>query len=92
MYWQAKSDFVFSQIGGYLVFPPARVQQNGPLMRLFFGQIDDQSLPALKAYALASGVQDVIVTPGTDPRLAAGIASWGWPARQVDGVSLYTAP
>ena len=92
MYWQAKSDFVFSQIGGYLVFPPARVQQNGPLMRLFFGQIDDQSLPALKAYALASGVQDVIVAPGTDPRLAAGIASWGWPARQVDGVSLYTAP
>ncbi|WP_026438795.1 hypothetical protein [Acidocella facilis] len=92
MYWQTTSGFSFSQIGGYLVFPPARVQQGTVLMKLFFGSIGPDTLDDLKAYALASGVQDVIVVPGTDPRLAAGIAGWGWPARQVDGVSLYTAP
>ncbi|EKN00431.1 hypothetical protein MXAZACID_05401 [Acidocella sp. MX-AZ02] len=92
MYWQVTSGFSYSQVGGYLVFPPARVQADGVLMKLFFDMIGPDTLADLKAYALASGVQDVIVVPGTDPRLAAGIAGWGWPARQVDGVSLYTAP
>lgn len=90
MYWQMTSDFVFSQAGGYLVFPPARLQENTPMMKLFFGTIGPDTLRALRLYCIAAHVDELIVAPGTDQRLVAGVRAYDWPERRADGVTIYS--
>lgn len=92
MYWQMESGFAFSQAGGYLGFPPKRVQNNKLLMELFFGTVGPKTIPAIVAYCFATHVDAVVVGPGTDQALISGMANLRWPAQVVDGVTIYTVP
>jgi hypothetical protein len=92
MYWQAESGFAFALTGGYLGFPPARVQQNAALMRYFFGQKVPGIIPVFAAYCHETGTQYVLAGPGTSPEMVAGLRALGWPARQVDDVIVFTVP
>lgn len=92
MYWQMTSGFAFAQSGGYLVFPPARVQDDAVLMKLFFGTIGPDTLNAMKNYILATHADALVVAPGADPALVSGAAQFGWPAVEDYGVRVYTVP
>lgn len=92
MYWQMLSGFSFSQAAGYLVFPPARVQNNAALMKLFFGSVGPDTLQAIKAYCYATRVDSLVVVPGTDPQLMSGVRAFQWPYKTVEGVTVYTVP
>jgi hypothetical protein len=83
------SNFSFSQVGGYLAFPPARLQSNPAMMKLFFGYIGSDTIQALRAYCYATHVDAVVVAPGTDPKLITGIQSFGWRTKDSSGVSIY---
>ncbi|WP_139284747.1 hypothetical protein [Acidocella aminolytica] len=92
MFWQMESGFAFSQAGGYLGFPPKRVQTNSKIMRLFFGFIDPGVVEALAVYCQTTHVDDLIVMPGTDQRLVDGLRSLQWPVKFMDGASIYSVP
>lgn len=89
MFWQMTSNFGFSQVGGYLAFPPARLQSNPAMMKFFFGYIGSDTIQALKAYCYATHVDAVVVASGTDPKLITGIQSFGWRRKDSNGVSIY---
>jgi hypothetical protein len=92
MYWQAESGFAFAQTGGYLGFPPERVQQNATLMRYFFGLDAPGIVPAFADYCRQTGTQYVVAGPGSPDDMTAGLRALGWPARQVDDVTVFTVP
>jgi len=92
MYWQMTSGFAFSQAGGYLVFPPARLHNDSPMMKLFFGSIGPDTLKALEAYCYATHVDALVVVPGTDPALVSGVRAFRWPSIDVKGVTIYSVP
>ena len=92
MYWQMTSHFAFSQAGGYLVFPPARLQNNAPMMKLFFGSIGPDTLKALEAYCYATHVDALVVAPGADPALVSGVRAFHWASSDVKGVTIYSVP
>lgn len=92
MYWQAESDFAFAQTGGYLGFPPQRVQQNTALMRYFFGLEVPDIVPAFAAYCHETGTQYVVAGPGAPSDMVVGLRALGWPVRQVDDVTVFTVP
>lgn len=91
--WQMQSGFAFTMVGGYLGFPPKPAQAYKAVMELF-GDKMGLSLKAadFAAYARAAGAQYVVAGPGADPRELATIATLGWPARQVDDVTILTVP
>ncbi|MGO9817521.1 MAG: hypothetical protein ACLPJJ_09515 [Acidocella sp.] len=92
MYWQAESGFAFAQTGGYLGFPPARVQQNTKLMRYFFGLDAPGGVPAFAAYCRQTSTQFVVAGPGAPQEMLAGLRGLGWVSRQVDDVTMFTVP
>jgi hypothetical protein len=85
IYWQVESGFGFSQIGGYLGFPPRKLQGNGVLMRGFFGLDDPGFAAAYVAYCRAEGAADIVAGPGTPASL---VAALGLPGRVVDDVTI----
>ncbi|WP_297367994.1 hypothetical protein [Acidocella sp.] len=84
IYWQVESGFGFSQVAGYLGFPPKRLQGNATLMRGFFG-LDDLAFPAaFLAYCRAQGADDIVAGPGTAPGLVSALERLGVHGRVVD--------
>jgi len=92
MYWQAESGFAFAQTGGYLGFPPERVQQNTALMRYFFGLDTPGFVPAFADYCRQTGTQFVVAGPGAAADMVAGLQSLGWEQQEVDGILIFTVP
>ncbi len=92
MFWQAESGFAFAQTGGYLGFPPARVQDDGVLMRIFFGIDDPAKVQGFTAYCHRTATNFVIAGPGAPADMVSGLRALGWPARQVDDVTILTVP
>lgn len=90
--WQVQNNFGFTEVGGYLGFPPMPAQSYKAVMQLFGGQYDPDFGADFIAYAQDSSAQYVIAGPGTDAQLLRLIASFGWPARQVDDVTIFTVP
>jgi len=91
-YWQAENHFGFRQTGGYLGYPPARLQNNTPLMRLYFGLATPNLAPAFAAYCHATHTDDVLVTPGTPPAILGVLKNLDWPAQTFDDVTVFTVP
>jgi hypothetical protein len=92
-YWQMQSRFGFTQVGGYLGFPPKPAQDYKAVMELFAGK-NGQGLDAadFAAYARGAGAQYVVAGPGEKPAELAVISTLGWPVRQVDDVTIFTVP
>jgi hypothetical protein len=91
-FWQVQSNFAFTQTGGYLGYPPAALQGNMPLMRLYFGLPSPDLAPALARYCTATGTQYVVAGPGAPGFALAALSTLGWAARRVDDVTVFTVP
>lgn len=92
-YWQMQSQFGFTQVGGYLGFPPKPAQGYKAVMELFGDKMGQTLKPDdFAAYARGAGAEYVVAGPGADPAELAVIATLGWPARQVDDVTIFTVP
>jgi hypothetical protein len=92
-YWQMQNQFGFTQVGGYLGFPPKPAQGYKAVMELFGDKMGLTIKPEdFAAYARGAGAQYVVAGPGEDPAVLAVIATLGWPVRQVDDVTIFTVP
>jgi hypothetical protein len=91
-YWQAENGFGFTQVGGYLGFPPKAQQAYPAVMQMFLNTFFDHFPANLAAYCQSSGAQYVIATPGTVAGEWAALRSLGWPAQKVDDVTIFTVP
>jgi hypothetical protein len=89
--WQVQNEFGFSQVGGYLGFPPKPAQSYKAVMELF-GDHMGESLVAgdFAAYARGAGAQYIVAGPGANPAELNVIATLGWPTRQLDDVTIIT--
>lgn len=90
--WQVQDQFGFTMVGGYLGFPPAPAQSYKAVMELFTGQYDPGFGADFTLYAQQAGAQYVVAGPGTDANLLGRVAALGWPARQVDDVTIFIVP
>lgn len=89
-YWQVESHFDFRQTAGYLGYPPARIQADTPLMRLYFG-MDSPGLAAdLARYCVATGTDYVVASAGTPDFAMLALASLHWPAQKIDDMTVFT--
>jgi hypothetical protein len=90
--WQSQNEFGFTQVGGYLGFPPAAAQSRKAVMELFSGQYDPGFTSDFAAYAQQAGAQYIVAGPGTDAKLMGHLVALDWPSRQVDGITIFTVP
>ncbi len=91
-YWQAENHFGFSETGGYLGFPPAAMQHFKAVGALFGHYQGADFVAELKNLCLATRTQYIVAGPGTSAALWRVLAALGWPARQVDDVTIFTVP
>jgi hypothetical protein len=91
-YWQAENRFGFTQVGGYLGFPPGWAQNDPAVMQLFSGRLLPGFLADFTRLCQLRQVQYVVAGPGTDPALQAALASLPWHAQKTDDVTIYTVP
>lgn len=92
-YWQMQNRFGFTEVGGYLGFPPKPAQSYKAVMELFGDKMGQTLKPDdFTAYAHGAGAQYIVAGPGADPGELAVIAKLGWPMRHVDDVTIFTVP
>ncbi len=91
-YWQAESQFDYTQAGGYLGYPPASMLKYPAVLQLF----SNIFLPGFSAefvdFCRQTGAQYVIAGPGTTDDLRDIMNALPWPRRQLDDVTIYTVP
>ncbi len=91
-YWQAENGFGFSQVGGYLGYPPRGMQKYPAVLQLFSNTL----LPGFNAqfvqFCHATGTQYVIAGPGTVPAEWAALRALDWRAERIDDVTVYVVP
>jgi hypothetical protein len=91
-FWHMENNFSYTQVGGYLGFPPRPAQAFKAVGALFGGTIGPGFADDFATYARMAGAQYVVAGPGTQADLLAAITTLGWPARQVDDVTIFTVP
>jgi hypothetical protein len=91
-YWQVENQFGFTEVGGYLGFPPRPAQNFKAVGEMFANNVEPDFLPEFTRYAMQNGAQYVVAGPGANPAMIAAIASLGWPRRNVDDVVIFTVP
>jgi hypothetical protein len=91
-YWQAESAFTFSQVGGYLGYPPLSFQAYPAVTELFNNKFPPRAAVDLAKFCHQTGVQYVVVTPGTSPAGWATIQALDWHAQKIDDVTVFTVP
>ncbi len=91
-FWQQENGFGFTEVGGYLGYPPAPAQSYKAVMELFSGKFGPGFAGDLAAYAQAAGVQYVVAGPGTGADVLGRMATLHWPVRQLDDVRIFTVP
>lgn len=91
-FWQMENGFGYTQVGGYLGFPPRPAQSFKAVGELFGGTMEPGFTEDFATYARAAGAQYVVAGPGTGVDLLAAITTLGWPQKQVDDVTIFTVP
>jgi hypothetical protein len=91
-FWQAENGFGFTQIGGYLGYPPDWAQHDPAIMQLFSGKLEPNFIADFIRLCQVRQAQYVVQGPGTEPVLSAALASLHWNAQKIDDVTIYTVP
>ncbi len=91
-YWQAENGFGFTQVGGYLGYPPREMQKYPAVLQLFFNSLTPGFTPEFAAFAQDTGTQYVIAGPGTPAGEWATLHALDWPAQKIDDVTVFTVP
>ena len=90
--WQVQSHFGFVQTGGYLGFPPRRMQNYPAVSELFGGSEPAHFSEHIDAFCHATHTQFLIMGPGTAPPLRTAITVLFGPGRKIDDVIVYPLP
>ncbi len=91
-FWQAENKFGFSQVGGYLGFPPNWAQNDPAVAQLWLKKLTPSFGQDLTRFVQRNGAQYVVAGPGTPADQVAALAQLGWSAQKVDDVTIYTVP
>jgi hypothetical protein len=91
-YWQVQNRFGFTEVGGYLGFPPRPAQDYKAVSELFGNGVQPDFVPQFTRYAEQNGVQYVVAGPGANVKMLDAIATLGWARREVDDVVIFTVP
>jgi hypothetical protein len=91
-FWQEESGFSFSQTGGYLGFPPAKMQHFKAVGELFGNYMGPNFLQDLRQFVAATNTQYIVAGPGTSPAMTSLLAQLHWKMQQADDVMIYTVP
>lgn len=92
-FWQMQNGFGFTQVGGYLGFPPKPAQAYKATIELFGDKMGQTLKPEdFATFAHGNGAQYVVAGPGADPAELAVIGTLGWPKQRVDDVIIFTVP
>ncbi len=91
-YWQMQNQFGFTEVGGYLGFPPKPAQAYKAVGYMFGNLVPPDFGAALAEYAHAAGARYLVAGPGANPKMLAAIAALGWSAQKLDDVTIYTVP
>ncbi len=91
-YWQAENKFGFTQVGGYLGFPPGWARAQPAVDELFGERFSPQFARHLAAFCQSSGAQYVVTAQGTPAPEWAALASLHWRAQKIDDVTIFTVP
>jgi hypothetical protein len=87
-----ENNYGFTQVGGYLGFPPKPAQKYQAVGEMFGNMMKPGFLTAFVKYAQENGAQYLVAGPGADPKILAAIATLGWPERRVDDVIIFSVP
>jgi len=91
-FWQMQNAYGFTEVGGYLGFPPKPAQSFPAIGELFGNFLKPSFGSDFAAYAQAAGAQYVVVGPGANPAMLAAISSLGWKSQVTDDVIIFTVP
>ncbi len=91
-YWQMENDYGFTQVGGYLGFPPAPMQKYPAVFEMFGNVPQADFASAFVQFSQAMRTQFVIIGPGANPVMVKDITALGWPTRNIDDVTVVTVP
>lgn len=89
-FWQAENDFGFTQVGGYLGFPPGWAFKDPAIMQIFHDQLKPGATQLFVSLCHRDHVQYIVATANTPPIATAALASLGWRAQKIDDVTIYT--
>lgn len=90
--WQAENKFGFSQTGGYLGYPPGRIQSDNDIMRFFFGLPSAGFVRDFNSFCKSTGTMFIVEGPGTPKVLQDQLETLSWPSRQFDDVLVLSVP
>ncbi len=91
-YWQAESGFAFTQVGGYLGYPPDWAQSDPAVMQLFSNTFLPGFIQDFAKLCHLRGVQYVVAAPGTPEGELAALAALDWRGQKIDDVTVFTVP
>lgn len=91
-FWQAENDFGFTQVGGYLGFPPAWAFKDAGLMQIFHNEFEPGATAAFVELCQRDHVQYIVAAAKTPAKAKAALASLGWPVQKIDDLTIYTVP
>lgn len=91
MFWQAQSEFAFSQAGGYFSFVPKPFQTSF-VLQLLRGIPDPSFGVGLKLFCDTHQVDAIVLGPGTPVNLGNAVLELGWPVETIGGIQLVRVP
>jgi hypothetical protein len=91
-YWQAENGFGFTQVGGYLGYPPRGMQVYPAVLQLSFNKFSAHFTADFADFCHRTGAQYVIAGPGTMPGEWAALSALDWRAQRIDDVTVFTVP
>lgn len=91
-FWQMQSNFNFTQVGGYLGFPPKPAQKFHAVGELFGNQMASNFLTDFVNYTKQAGAQYVLIAPGTDPKISAAVEQLPWSTQRFGDVVVLKVP
>ena len=91
-YWQMENHFGFTQIGGYLGFPPEPMQKYGVMAEMVGNNPQPEFVPEFVRFCQAMRTQYIIIGPGANLVLVKAISTLNWSTRKIDDVTVVTVP
>ncbi|MDE1906548.1 MAG: hypothetical protein KGH75_08890 [Rhodospirillales bacterium] len=91
-YWQMENHFGFTQIGGYVGFPPEPMQKYPAVFEMFANDMKPSFVPDFVQFCQAMHTQYVIVGQGADQAMVKAISGLNWPTQKIDDVTVIMVP
>ena len=91
-YWQMENHFGFTQVGGYLGFPPEPMQKYPAVFEMFANNLRPNFVADFVQFCQVTHPQFIIIGPGANQAMIKAISGLNWPTRKIDDVTVLTVP